>query len=211
MPEILVTNAGPKSTTQTHAPSLALFQRYCEEAFNTRYDPFEHQAAVFDVVGAEDKSVMLVAGTAAGKTLALGVPLFHKLTTDRIRRILLMYPTIALMNDQRRVMDRLAALTDQEVGHIQGGMRRTALISALNKPVIVATPDAIYWFFRKNIKYSGLLIYGLSLIDEFVLDEAHLFNGLTLRNVQHLKSRIMALANGVKLFQPGRLLPWTPS
>jgi DEAD/DEAH box helicase domain-containing protein len=211
MPEILVTNAGPKSTTQTHAPSLALFQRYCEEAFNTRYDPFEHQAAVFDVVGAEDKSVMLVAGTAAGKTLALGVPLFHKLTTDRIRRILLMYPTIALMNDQRRVMDRLAALTDQEVGHIQGGMRRTALISALNKPVIVATPDAIYWFFRKNIKYSGLLIYGLSLIDEFVLDEAHLFNGLTLRNVQHLKSRIMALAETIGRSPRWHILTATPT
>lgn len=211
MPEILVTNAGPKTTTQTHAPSLALFQSYCEEESNTRYEPFEHQAAVFDLVGAEDKSVMLVAGTAAGKTLALGAPLFHKLATDRICRILLMYPTIALMNDQRRVMDRLATLTDQEVGHIQGGMRRTALIAALNKPVIVATPDAIYWFFRKNIKYSGLLIYGLSLIDEFVLDEAHLFNGLTLRNVQHLKSRIMALAEAIGRSPCWHILTATPT
>ncbi len=211
MPDVLVTNAGPTTTTQTHKPSLALFQRYCEQAFDTLYDPFEHQAAVFDLVGGEDKSVMLVAGTAAGKTLALGVPLFHKLATGRIRRILLMYPTIALMNDQRRVMDRLADLTDQEVGHIQGGMRRTALIAALNKPVIVATPDAIYWFFRKNVKYSGLLIYGLALIDEFVLDEAHLFNGLTLRNVQHLKSRIMALAETIGRSPRWHILTATPT
>jgi len=209
--EINVTNAGPTTTTQTHRPSLELFQRYSEQVYHARYEPFEHQAKVFCLVGAEDRSVMLVAGTAAGKTLALGVPLFHKLATGRIKRILLMYPTIALMNDQRRVMDRLAALTDQGVGHIQGGMKRSALIAALNKPVIVATPDAVYWFFRKNVKYAGLLIYGLSLIDEFVLDEAHLFNGLTLRNVQHLKERVMALADALGRSPRWHILTATPT
>jgi len=209
--DILVTNAGPKTTTQTHQASLDLFRRYCKEAYDERFDPFEHQAEVFDLVGSKDKSVMLIAGTAAGKTLALGVPLFHKLATGRIKRILLMYPTIALMNDQRRVMDRLAELTNQDVGHIQGGMKRSALIAALNKPVIVATPDAIYWFFRKSVKYSSLLIYGLSLIDEFVLDEAHLFNGLTLRNVHHLKKRIVALADALGRSPRWHILTATPT
>ncbi|HDQ73305.1 MAG TPA: DEAD/DEAH box helicase [Chloroflexi bacterium] len=211
MTDILVTNAGPATTTQTHRPSLELFRRYCEETYDERFDPFEHQAKIFDLVGAKDESVMLVAGTAAGKTLALGVPLFHKLATGRIKRVLLMYPTIALMNDQRRVMDRLAELTNQDVGHIQGGMKRSALIAALNKPVIVATPDAIYWFFRKSVKYSSLLIYGLALIDEFVLDEAHLFNGLTMRNVQHLKSRIMALAETIGPSPRWHILTATPT
>lgn len=211
MPDILVTNAGPATSTQTHCPSLELFRRYCEEAHDALYEPFEHQAEVFDLVGAEDRSVMLVAGTAAGKTLALGVPLFRKLATGHIKHVLLMYPTIALMNDQCRVMDRLAELSDQEVGHIQGGMKRTALIAALNKPVIVATPDAIYWFFRKNVKYSSLLIYGLALIDEFVLDEAHLFNGLTLRNVQHLKERIVALAEALGRAPRWHILTATPT
>lgn len=211
MTEILVTNIGPVSATQSHHPSLDLFRRYCENEFNTRYDPFEHQSVVFNLVGADDESVMLVAGTAAGKTLALGVPLFHKLAIGRIKRVLLMYPTIALMNDQRRVMDRLAALTGQEVGHIQGGMKRTALFAALNKPVVVATPDAIYWFFRKNVKYSGLLIYGLALVDEFLLDEAHLFNGLTLRNVQHLKARILALAGVLGRTPRWHVLTATPT
>ncbi|WP_347245677.1 DEAD/DEAH box helicase, partial [Thermogutta sp.] len=134
------------------------------------------------------------AGTAAGKTLAIAVPLFEKLKTGRIRKVLLMYPTIALMEDQRQVMDRLAQITSLEIGQLQGGMSRTELIAALNKPVILATPDEIYWFFRKNVKYSGLLIYGLALVDEFVLDEAHLFNGLMLRNLAHLKKRVQLLA-----------------
>jgi ATP-dependent helicase YprA (DUF1998 family) len=105
-----------------------------------------------------------------------------------------MYPTIALMEDQRRVMDALAEITGLEIGQLQGGMSRTELMAALNKPVILATPDEVYWFFRKNVKYSGLLIYGLALVDEFVLDEAHLFNGLMLRNLAHLKQRVQLLA-----------------
>jgi hypothetical protein len=205
--DITVTNAGPATTTQTHSASLDLFQRYTEQ----KYEPFDHQAEVFRLIGEQDKSVMLVAGTAGGKTLAVGVPLFHKLATGRIKRILLMYPTIALMNDQRRVMDTLAELTGLEVAHIQGRMKRSALIAALNRPVIVATPDAVYWFFRKNVKYAGLLIYGLSLIDEFVLDEAHLFNGLTLRNVQHLKNRIMALAEVLGRAPHWHILTATPT
>jgi superfamily II DNA or RNA helicase len=195
MISIRVTNEGPKTTTAGPSACVGLFQRYSQKEYGVAYEPFEHQAEVFRLVDEGHESVVLIAGTAAGKTLAIAVPLFHRLATGRVNHVLVMYPTIALMNDQRGVMDGLATLTGQEVGEIRGGLKRTALIAALNKPVILATPDAIYWFFRKNVKYAGLLIYGLALIDEFVLDEGHLFNGLTLRNVQHLKNRILALAD----------------
>jgi hypothetical protein len=209
--KILVTNDEPQTTTRVPSALLDLFQEYTRQVYGQPYAPFLHQAQVFRLVGEEDKAVMLVAGTAAGKTLAIGVPLFHKLATGRIKRVLLMYPTIALMNDQRRVMDKLAELTHIQVGHIQGGMQRSALMAALNKPVIVATPDAIYWFFQKNVKYAGLLMYGLSLIDEFVLDEAHLFSGLALRNVLHLKKRITALADNLGRRPHWHILTATPT
>ncbi len=173
--------------------------------------PFKHQAQVFRLVGEEDKEAYLVAGTASGKTLAIAVPLFHKLQTKQIRRVLLMYPTIALMEDQRRVMDKLAEITHVDVGMIQGGMTRSELISALNKQVILATPDAVYWFFQKNVKYSGLLIYGLALVDEFVLDEAHLFNGLMLRNLRWLKERIHLLSQKLGKQPRWHILTATPT
>lgn len=191
---ILVTNKPPDVDSNVSQPLLELFQKYTLVKNQQRFTPFEHQAKVFRAIAA-DEDVFLVAGTAAGKTLAVAVPLFHKLTAGRIHRILLIYPTIALMNDQRRVMDELAKITGLEVGQLQGGMSRTRLIHELNKPVILATPDEVYWFFRKNVKYNSLLIYGLALIDEFVLDEAHLFNGLMLRNFEHLWWRVRALSN----------------
>ena len=182
-----------------HVPSslLDLFQKYTLEKYGEKFPPFTHQAEVFRQIDA-NKEVFLVAGTAAGKTLAVAVPLFKKLQNRRIRKVLLMYPTIALMDDQRQVMDDLGEITGVKVGQLQGGMSRAKLIDALNKPVILSTPDTIYWFFRKNVKYSSVLIYGLAQIDEFVLDEAHLFNGLMLQNFEHFWRRIKTFACGLK-------------
>jgi len=207
---ILVTNQQPATDDDVPPAMKELFRSYTRASDGEHYRLFCHQAEVMRHVG-KDMNVFLVAGTASGKTLAIAVPLFHKLRTGRIRRILLMYPTVALMDDQRRVMEGLAEIAGLQVGQIQGGMRRSELVAALNKPVILATPDAIYWFFRKNIKYSGLLIYGLALVDEFVLDESHVFSGLMLRNLAHLKRRVQLLAERLNRYPRWHVLTATPT
>lgn len=207
-----VTNQPPEQVELdgTALPLVELFQYYTQAKDGRHYPLFRHQAEVFNLL-MQDKEIFLVAGTAAGKTLAIAVPIFYKLATGRIRKALFMYPTVALMEDQRRVMDELARLTRLEVGQLQGGMSRTELIASLNKPVILATPDEVYWFFRKNVKYSGLLIYGLALVDEFVLDEAHLFNGLMLQNLTHLKRRIQLLGARLGKHSRWHILTATPT
>ena len=190
---------------------LDLFQEYTRQTQHGQIYPlFEHQAEVFRLIEANEE-VFLVAGTAAGKTLAISVPLFQKLAAGHMRRVLLLYPTIALMEDQRRVLDGLAGITGLEIGLIQGGMSRSELIEALGKPVLLATPDAIYWFFHKNVKYSSLLIYGLMLVDAVVLDEAHLFNGLMLQNLSHLKERMHLLGERVGNRTRWHILTATPT
>ena len=204
---VLVTNQPPETDANNVAQPLLELFRACA---GQDCAPFQHQAEAFRQI-AENKEVFLVAGTAAGKTLAIAVPLFAKLRIGQIRKVLLMYPTIALMEDQQRVMDALAKITGLEIGQLQGGMSRTELVAALNKPVILATPDEVYWFFRKNVKYGGLLIYGLALVDEFVLDEAHLFNGLMLRNLVHLKKRVQLLAKKLGRRPRWHVLTATPT
>jgi superfamily II DNA or RNA helicase len=218
MISILVTNQQPQTDSNVPQGALDLFQQYCLAQYGQVYPLFQHQAEVIRYVLA-NLEVFLVAGTAAGKTLAIATPLFHKLATRCIRKVLFMYPTIALMEDQRRVMDGLARLTGlslpggtaMEIGLIRGGMSRTELIEALNKPVILATPDAIYWFFRKNVKYSSLLIYGLALLDEVVIDEAHLFNGIMLQNLFHLKQRMQLLSERIGKRSRWHILTATPT
>ncbi|MGQ9555191.1 MAG: DEAD/DEAH box helicase [Anaerolineae bacterium] len=208
--QMVVTNQTPVTEANIPQPLLHLFQEYMSAQGDQVSLPFKHQAEAFRLM-VEDREVLLVAGTAAGKTLAIAVPLFHKLRTGRIRKVLLMYPTIALMEDQRQVMHTLGGITGLEIGQLQGGMSRTELVAALNKPIILATPDEVYWFFRKNVKYSSLLIYGLALVDEFVLDEAHLFPGLMLRNLVHLKQRVQLLAERLGNSPRWHVLTATPS
>ena len=199
--EFRVTNEPPLQADLlgdvVHREMLDIFRTYT----GLYARPYVHQVEVWRQI-VTNQSAFVIAGTASGKTLAAAVPLFHKLfraqESQRIRRALWMYPTIALLEDQRRVLTDLSKAmgldSEAVVGELYGGMPRSRLISALNKPVILATPDEIYWFFRKNVKYNSLLIYGLALVDEFVLDEAHLFNGLMLRNFEHLWHRIETLA-----------------
>ena len=189
--EILVTNIPPEINSDVDIPELQLFRAYVGD---NNALPYFHQSLAFKQIR-KGENVTLVAGTAAGKTLAVAVPLLIKLKSDRIKKVMFLYPTIALLEDQQQVIQRLATLVglEKEIGSIQGGMSRISLIKNLNRKIILATPDAIYWFFRKNIKYSHILIYGLAQVDEFVLDEAHLFNGLVLQNLCIFFRRIFFL------------------
>jgi len=208
---MVVANIQPEISEDLPQQLLDLFQDYTFHRDGQRYYPFKHQAEAFRLVGIENKEAFIVAGTASGKTLAIAIPLFWKLKQGLIRKVLLMYPTVALLEDQRKVMDTLAEITGLEVGQLQGGMSRSKLIEALNKPVILATPDEVYWFFRKNVKYSSLLIYGLALVDEFVLDEGHLFNGMMLRNLAHLKTRVQLLGQKIGKRSRWHILTATPT
>jgi superfamily II DNA/RNA helicase len=206
---VTVNNTPPHGEWDPSLPSR-LAALFCAGTQNEAAKPFPHQIQAFHHV-LEDKELFLVAGTASGKTLAVGAPLFYKLERGLIRKVLLMYPTIALLEDQKRVMQQLAIATQLEVGQLQGGMSRSKLIENLNKQILVATPDEIYWFFRKNVKYNSLLIYGLCQVDEFVLDEAHLFNGLMLRNFEHLWQRIKTMAGCLDKMPRLHILTATPT
>ena len=208
--EITVANQSPEYDMIVHPPLMELFQKYISQKYAEERFPFTHQAEAFRQIDA-NKEVFLVAGTAAGKTLAVAVPLFKKLQNGYIRKVLLMYPTIALMNDQRQVMDGLGEITGVTIGQLQGGMSHSQLIDNLNQQVILATPDAVYWFFQKNVKYTGMLLYGLALIDEWVFDEAHLFNGLMLQNLRYLKERITHLAQIIERQPRWHILTATPT
>lgn len=209
--KFVVTNDSPEEHGCEGLPGR-LLEIFRVGAGNPRVKPFRHQVHAFNRILSNDE-LFLVAGTASGKTLAVGAPLFYKLEQERIGKVLLMYPTVALLEDQRRVMQALAETTglDEEVGRLQGGMSRGALIHNLNKRILLATPDQIYWFFRKNVKYNALLAYGLCQVDEFVLDEAHLFNGLMLRNFKHLWQRIELLAGCLSKTPQLHVLTATPT
>lgn len=206
--EIKVTNLQPDIDENVNAGMRDLFGAYAGDQAKL----FRHQAEAFRAIE-QNRELFLVAGTAAGKTLSVAVPLFWKLERGLIRKVMLLYPTVALLEDQAKVMRRLAEITGLagEIGKLQGGVSRGELIQGLNKKILLATPDEIYWFFRKNVKYNALLVYGLCQVDEFVLDEAHLFNGLMLRNFEHLWQRVRLLSSYLQKTPKLHILTATPT
>lgn len=73
---------------------------------------YAHQAASIDLVR-DGKSVVIVTGTASGKTLCYTIPVIETLLADPEATMLFLYPTKALAQDQLR---GLAALQDKELG-----------------------------------------------------------------------------------------------
>ena len=83
---IRVTNQPTDTDANVEQPLLELLRVYAGQ----KCVPFHHQAEVFRLI-AEGQEVFLVAGTAAGKTLAIAVPLSEKLRTGCIRKVLFIY------------------------------------------------------------------------------------------------------------------------
>lgn len=189
MPSLVLTTDEPPDTL--HAvpqPSPRLFHAYPCAPRGRVCSPSRHQGQVPHLVTRNEKT-FLAAGTGVGNSLATAVPLLQRLPEGPIRRQLLMCPAIALMQDERRMVVALAEITGLEVGQLQGGMSGTKLRAARNEPVVLATLDDGNWLFRNSVKYSGLLVYGLALVDE-----APIFNGLMLRNLISLWERVQLLA-----------------
>ncbi len=202
MIEITVSNVAPNAIVnppEIEPEILAAFLSTLPKDARQNSGPFPHQLDGWNRIAAGEE-LALIAGTAAGKTLTAAAPIFDALfRVQKIHRVLFLYPTIALMQDQREALGRLlsyyqekgqAQTEEKEIGVIQGGMKSSQLLAALNKRVLLATPDAVYWFFRKNIKYNAFLIYGLLQANVIVVDEAHLFTGLMLKNAVALLDRL---------------------
>src|SRR5688572_27531568 len=98
--EVLVQNPPVSRVGFSDSRIMERFRAFLDDS---RAEPLSHQAEAFSkVLGGE--AVRLVAGTASGKTLSVALPLFEKLERGEVRKLIFLYPTLALMEDQRRVM-----------------------------------------------------------------------------------------------------------
>ncbi|MDI6904578.1 MAG: DEAD/DEAH box helicase [Candidatus Bathyarchaeia archaeon] len=190
--KITIKASTPISCEFRNKELVEYFRKYFNEK---KIQPWKHQAEAFQKI-IDGKTVFLVAGTGSGKTLAVALPIFFLIKKNKIKKVMFVYPTRALIEDQMKVLEKLCEVFgfgNEVMGEIKGGMNRGELLENLSKRIILATPDEIYWFFRKNVKYSSFLIFGLSLVDTFVFDEIHLFRGLSLQALLLFMRRIQVL------------------
>ncbi|MFQ5491110.1 MAG: DEAD/DEAH box helicase [Phycisphaerae bacterium] len=142
---------------------------------------YTHQAAALDAVSAR-RDVVVVTGTASGKTLCYNLPVLDAMLQDPQARALYLFPTKALAQDQLGALQRLIG-ADPRLAHLKASTydgdtpqsRRKVARAGAN--IILTNPDMLHntilpqhgrWLregFLRNLRYV-------------VIDELHSYRGI---------------------------------
>lgn len=154
---------------------------------------YSHQAQALDLARAR-QDLLVVTGTASGKSLCYQLPALELLREDPDARVLLLFPTKALSQDQFQSMHRL--LDDAGLGEVVAGVydgdtpgnaRRKLREQA---SLIFSNPDMIHAaVMPQHARWAEFLSH-LRLI---VIDEMHVCSGIFGANMANLMRRLWRL------------------
>lgn len=153
---------------------------------------FKHQADAFRALQ-DGQHLILTTPTASGKTGAYFPALFSALEKDPQATALLVYPLVALAQDQR---EKLFQFRDQgqfpwQIASFEGS-KQAADIFGPNVRMVTATPDKLHW----SLTQKAIQPF-LAQLKYVVLDEAHTYRGGFGSEVSGFIRRILALAHSL--------------
>jgi DEAD/DEAH box helicase domain-containing protein len=141
------------------------------------------------------RHVVVVTGTASGKTLCYNVPVLEALLEDPNASALYLYPTKALAQDQLRTLERYHA-SDKKLSMIAGTYDGDTPPSARRKlkndaNVLLTNPDMLHSGILPN---HGTWARFFSQLRYVVVDEVHSYRGIFGSNVAHVLNRLNRIA-----------------
>src|SRR4051794_22781375 len=161
---------------------------------------YAHQRAAWDAA-ARGEHLVITTGTASGKTLAFNLPVLDALARTPKSRVLYLYPTKALAQDQFRTLSALrvprlkAAIYDGDTPREQ----RWQIRKWAN--AILTNPDMVHIGLLPNHERWGDVLANLRYV---VIDEAHVYRGVFGSHVANVLRRVRRLA---RLFRAGPPVP----
>lgn len=150
---------------------------------------YGHQARAIDLVR-QGKNVIVVTGTASGKSLCYNVPVLEAILENAKNTALYLFPTKALAQDQLRVLGEfdLAPLVSVTYDGDTPGDERAWI--RRNANVVLTNPDMLHYGILPNHRMWGNFLLNLRYV---VVDEAHVFRGVFGSNVANLIRRLRRL------------------
>jgi DEAD/DEAH box helicase domain-containing protein len=151
---------------------------------------FEHQAAAWEAAQ-RGEHVIVTTGTASGKTLAFNLPVLDAMARDPKTRVLYLYPTKALAQDQARGLASLGlprlrpAIYDGDTPTD----RRWQIRRWSN--AILSNPDMLHVGVLPHHDRWGDALSNLAFV---VVDEAHVYRGVFGSHVANVLRRLRRLA-----------------
>src|SRR3954449_3017759 len=152
---------------------------------------YTHQRAAWDAA-ARGEHLVVTTGTASGKTLAFNLPVLDALARQPKNRVLYLYPTKALAQDQARALAELAvprvraAIYDGDTPQeLRPQIRRGANL-------ILTNPDMLHIGVLPRHDLWADVLHNLRFV---VVDEAHVYRGVFGSHVANVLRRLRRLAH----------------
>ncbi|MCX7760332.1 MAG: DEAD/DEAH box helicase [Hydrogenothermaceae bacterium] len=164
---------------------------------------YSHQAQAFRLLLDEDKNVVITTPTASGKSLIYILTILEKISLNPDSRAILLFPLIALANDQYEKIyslikrSSIKATVSVYTGNTDGEDRR----SIRNNPpnILITTPDMLSIGILPNHRLWSDFFNGL---DTVVIDELHSYRGVLgshVANVIRRLKRVVSFYNNQKI------------
>lgn len=149
---------------------------------------FSHQVEAIEEIR-QGKDVMILTGTASGKSLIYSIPIIEEIVKQKSTRVICLYPTKALAQDQLRIF------------HLYGSPLVPATYDGDSKPqhkvwarqqsnLILTNPDMLHQGILPNHNLWGDFLLNLRFV---VIDEAHVLKGVFGSNVGLIIRRLKRL------------------
>jgi DEAD/DEAH box helicase domain-containing protein len=136
---------------------------------------YRHQADAIEKIRA-GKSVVVVTGTASGKTVCYHLPVLEDLLADPLATALMIYPTKALTQDQLKGLTALAGDIPLAAGAFDGDTPQNLRRNLRDRgSVILTNPDMLHSGILPNHSRWGRFFSHLKTV---VIDEVHAYRGV---------------------------------
>jgi DEAD/DEAH box helicase domain-containing protein len=151
---------------------------------------FTHQAMAFDLA-TQGNDVLAVTGTNSGKSLCYMLPIFEGLLAEPAGRVLAIYPTKALAQDQLQRFEALRPWSDMRCG-VYDGDTPPSQRSAIRRvaQVVLTNPDMLHIGILPGHQAWAKFFRSLRYI---VLDEMHVYRGVFGSHVAGIVRRLLRL------------------
>jgi DEAD/DEAH box helicase domain-containing protein len=158
---------------------------------------YSHQVAAIKLVRKE-KNVIIVTGTASGKSLCYNLPVMERKLADPKSHALYIYPTKALAQDQLRMLKELhfPGIVGTYDGDTPLKQRRYLRNQA---SIILTNPDMLHYGILPHHKRWANFFHHLEFI---VIDEAHALRGVFGSNVALIIRRLRRLVYKYRQKEP---------
>lgn len=149
-----------------------------------------HQVKAIEHVRAHEH-VVIVTGTASGKTLAYNIPMLETISADPAATALYLYPTKALAQDQLRTLQRYQGADAElplQTGTYDGDTPPAVRRKLKNEAnVLLTNPDMLHAGILPNHGSWARFFTNLRYV---VVDEIHTYRGVFGSNVSHVLKRL---------------------